>query len=121
MEAVIQTTCKDKPLCVIKKDPAMKRRIGFLLGFLFSLAAVAGIVCRSLISGPTRRTSARASGPIDLNTASQKELEALPGIGPGTAGKIIEGRPYGSVEDLLKVNGLGEEKLEKIRGRVTVT
>ena len=99
----------------------MVRRIGFLLGFMFSLAAVAGIVCRGLISGTARRTPAGASGPVDLNTASRKELETLPGIGPGTAGKIIKGRPYRNVEDLLKVNGLGEEKLEKIRGRVTVT
>ena len=39
-------------------------------------------------------------GRININTASQAELEALPGIGPVIARRIIEGRPYRSVEEL---------------------
>ena len=53
---------------------------------------------------------------VDLNTASQQELEALPGIGPTIARRIIEGRPYRTVDDLLRVKGIGEKKLEEIRG-----
>ncbi len=46
---------------------------------------------------------AKAKSPlIDLNTASPQELESLKGIGPATAKKIIEARPYTSVADLTK-------------------
>ena len=57
---------------------------------------------------------------INLNTANREELEALPGIGPMLAGRIVEGRPYRSVEDLLRVKGIGEKTLEGIRELVIV-
>ncbi|MEJ5197957.1 MAG: helix-hairpin-helix domain-containing protein, partial [Anaerolineae bacterium] len=44
----------------------------------------------------------------------------LPGIGPSTAQRIIEGRPYAAVEDLLRVKGIGQATFDKIKGLVTV-
>jgi competence protein ComEA len=60
-----------------------------------------------------------AAGPVDLNTADQKALEALPGIGPATAKKIIEARPFNSVDDLSKVKGMSKAKMAALKDKVT--
>jgi len=65
-------------------------------------------------------SSSKASGNVDLNAASQSELEALPGVGAVTAKKIIAGRPYSSVDDLSKA-GVSAKTIEKIRGSVTTS
>ena len=63
---------------------------------------------------------AQAQKPLlDLNTASEKELEGLKGVGPATAKKIIAGRPYSSVADLSKA-GVPEKTIEGIKPFVTV-
>jgi len=54
-------------------------------------------------------------GSLDLNTTSKEELMSINGIGPVLAERIIAGRPYKTVDDLLKVKGIGSKKLEKIR------
>ena len=66
----------------------------------------------------TKRTS--CDNPFDLNTASTEQFQQLHGIGPVTAAKITAGRPYRSVEDLLKIPGIGEKTLEKMRPCMTV-
>jgi competence protein ComEC len=57
---------------------------------------------------------------IDLNSASLQELESLPGVGSVLARRIVEGRPYRTVDDLLKVKGIGEKRLAEIRLLVKV-
>ncbi|MEC4686214.1 MAG: helix-hairpin-helix domain-containing protein [Nitrospirota bacterium] len=59
-------------------------------------------------------------GLVDLNTATEKELQSIKGIGPVYAARIIAGRPYKSIDDLLKVKGIGRKKLDKIRAYFTV-
>ncbi len=61
---------------------------------------------------------------ININTASQSELESLPGIGPTTARKIIEYRdqngPFINAEDIINVSGIGPGTYERIKDLITV-
>jgi competence protein ComEA len=56
---------------------------------------------------------------VDLNAASEKELESIKGVGPATAKKIVAGRPYKSVDELSKA-GLSTKQVEAIKPFVTV-
>jgi endonuclease YncB( thermonuclease family) len=54
-------------------------------------------------------------GQIDINTATEKELRSVPGIGAVMATRIIAARPFRSANDLKKVNGIGDKNYTKIR------
>ena len=56
---------------------------------------------------------------VDINSASQAELESLPGVGPVIARRIVEGRPYRTVDDLLRVKGIGAKRMAEVRPFVT--
>jgi len=65
-----------------------------------------------------------SSARVNINTASMSDLDTLSGVGPSTAKAIIEYRtkngPFGSIEDLLNVRGIGPAKLDAMREQVTV-
>lgn len=61
-----------------------------------------------------------AGNLININTSSQTQLEALPGIGPVTAQKIIAGRPYGLVDELLNKKIVGSKVFHQIKDKITV-
>lgn len=83
-----------------------------------AMQTVASVSPRTMpVQGPA------SYGLINLNTATQAQLETLPGIGPATALKIIEYRrmrPFARVDDLLEVSGIGPVKLEELRRLVCV-
>ena len=62
----------------------------------------------------------RDDQPLNLNSATKEELEQIPGIGPVTAIKISDGRPYESVDDLQRIPGIGPKTVEAISPYVTV-
>lgn len=64
------------------------------------------------------------SSKVNINTATQTELESLSGIGPSTAAKIIayreENGKFTKIEDIKNVSGIGESKFEKIKDDIVV-
>jgi competence protein ComEA len=115
------------------QKPAPERAKGGLLRWS-DQAVVAGFVCVGLIglicwivrldsSGEVieleQATERHASYQIDINQAEWVEWAELPGLGKGTAERIVESRetegPFTSHDDLLRVQGIGPKTLEKIR------
>ncbi|MDY0267956.1 ComEA family DNA-binding protein [Trichloromonas sp.] len=87
--------------------------IGMLLTFTLSGTEVFAV--------PQAATAQKA---VNINSATLEQLEALPGVGPVSAQRIIDYRekngPFKSVEQLVDVKGIGEKSLAKFRGQVAV-
>ncbi len=62
----------------------------------------------------------KAGQKVNINTASKEELDVLPGIGPVLAERIIEARPFKTIEDVMKVKGIKEGEFGKIKDMITV-
>jgi comEA protein len=110
-----------------KKEGKMKARVFILLVVVVMSMFVVGSVITMAqeakkTPAPKEKTQKKdeetEAKKIDVNSATQEELETLPGIGPKYAQAIIEGRPYEKVEDLLRVKGIGEKTLAKLKDLV---
>lgn len=78
-----------------------------------------------MTSGDTSNSSSgsvqgASTGTVNINQASESELDALPGVGPVTAQKIINNRPYQSVQELLDKKVVGQSVFSKIKDQVSV-
>ena len=93
----------------------------------FAALLACSLLTASTPASQTTNKKAGASSPaaatdakVDLNSASEKDLDTLPGVGPATAKKIIAGRPYSSIDDLSKA-GVSASTIAKIRSLVIVS
>jgi competence protein ComEA len=91
------------------------------------LSTLAVLVCLAMTSFAQTAppaSQAKALVVVNLNTATQMELEVLPGIGPKVAARIIEYRkskgPFKKIEELMNVQGVGEKSFLKLRPQLTV-
>ncbi len=57
---------------------------------------------------------------VNINTASLEQLETLSGVGPAMAQKIVAGRPYSKIEDLLNVSGVGDSTFSKFKDKICI-
>ncbi len=82
-------------------------------------ALVMAVVALALTFSQGTSLAAAKKSLVDINTASQAELEAVKGVGPATAKKIIANRPYKSLDELSKA-GLSAKKIESFKSSLTV-
>jgi competence protein ComEA len=90
-------------------------------------AKPAGIVTDTVSNGASITSSAPAnseSSLININTATSEQLQALSGVGPATAQKIIDYREsaggFKKIEDIMKVSGIGTKTFEKFKDKIIV-
>lgn len=76
-------------------------------------------------AGKPAKPSASAAAPVNLNSATQAQLETLPGIGAAAAKRIIEYRDknggFKKIEELMNVKGIGEKSFLKLKPLVVVS
>jgi len=101
----------------------MRVMIGFVFAALFSLATLACAHAGAL--DPSVEVAVSPGDIVDLNTATERDLIELPGIGPAKAAAIVAYRKkhgaFTRVEDLRKVRGFGRKTVARLRTMLTVT
>jgi len=112
-------------------DPAAAHYRRTSVAVLFVLLVVLSVACAKR-SPPTALTTAAANNTspsattkrININTASAKDLEVLPGIGKGLAERIVEHRekygPFRRAEHLMMVRGISETRFRALRHLIAV-
>jgi competence protein ComEA len=89
-----------------------------------ALVITLGVAAHTEGAQDAPRAAAAASAPINVNSASVAQLEALPGIGRATAERIVEYRQknggFKKLEDLMNVQGIGEKSFLKLKPLITV-
>ena len=102
---------------------------------MLRLSAALSIVCLWFASGvaaqapeksskgkdttpPAHSAAKKPDKPVDINSASEKELITLPGVGAKTAKEIVAARPFKTIDDLKNVKGIGDKTFEKLKAHV---
>jgi len=90
------------------------------------VAAVIGVLGAAVLLIRDTAELANDFGPapgsliVNINKATEAELQTIPGIGPTRAAQIVAGRPYESVDDLVEIVGIGKESIDGLRPFVTI-
>jgi competence protein ComEA len=97
---------------------ALVTLVAFVIVAVVSMPAQAG---QAKSAGKTPKASTQV---VNVNSASAADFEALPGIGPKLAARIVDYRqkngPFKKIEDLMNVQGLGEKNFLKLKSQLTI-
>lgn len=92
--------------------------------FMTLVVMLSGLVFSGEALAAKRQSKTQVSGVVNLNTATQQQLDQLPGVGEKAAKRIVDYRsktPFTRPEELVKVKGFGKKKFEKLKANLAIT
>ncbi|MBI5167671.1 MAG: helix-hairpin-helix domain-containing protein [candidate division NC10 bacterium] len=104
----------------------MRKVLVLAVVLFFALGSVGSVLAQAPAPKPApkkeeaKKEAVAPKEKIDINTATAKDLEKLPGIGPKTAEKIIKNRPYKKIDDLVAKKVLTQKQFAKIKDQIIV-
>ena len=97
----------------------MARLIALFSALVFALSMLAAPAALAQAASKDKPAAVAAKKePVDINSASAEELQALKGIGEAYSKKIIEGRPYKGKDELVQKNIIPKATYDKIKGQI---
>jgi competence protein ComEA len=107
----------------------MVRLVALLVAVLFAVVSLGVSPALAQSSAPAKtdapakaktdtKADAKKKEPLDINSATEDELKALPGIGDAYAKKIVDGRPYARKDDLTKKKVVPQATYDKIKNQI---
>ncbi|HXJ81876.1 MAG TPA: helix-hairpin-helix domain-containing protein [Candidatus Methylomirabilis sp.] len=96
----------------------MTRLLALLIAVLFAVGAVGLPVVDAQTAKPAAPAAKEKKAPLDINSASEDELKALPGIGDAYSKKIIDGRPYKAKDELVEKKIIPKATYDKIKSMI---
>ena len=105
------------------RKPMSKLSAAFSIACLCFASAGAAQAPEKAAKGKEATPAAQAAAkkpdkPVDINSATEKELITRPGVGAKTAKEIVAARPFKTVDDLKNVKGIGDKTFEKLKAHV---
>ena len=98
--------------------------VGILVATVLAMGAAPGWAASPPASGRSSSAKPVPAAPVNVNTATTTDLETVPGIGLALAQRIVEFRekngPFDQVDDLIKVRGIGEKSILRLKPYLTV-